>query len=137
MGRAERAALLAGAQLAACAAPEVRVPAPWGRPVAGTDSLQFRDVHAVDAETAYLLSIGSGADSRIYRTDDGGRSWNLQWTIPDGRPYSFSQSTSRWRVICRFIAAIDSMSGISLGQTSTQFIDLAQLAIPPGPMSAS
>lgn len=43
--------------------------------VPGADSLQFRDVHTVDAETAYLLSIGNGTDSRIYRTDDAGASW--------------------------------------------------------------
>ena len=28
--------------------------------VPGADTLQFRDVHAVDANTAYLLSIGNG-----------------------------------------------------------------------------
>src|SRR5687768_1591232 len=28
--------------------------------VPGADSLQFRDVHAVNANTAYLLSIGNG-----------------------------------------------------------------------------
>ncbi len=54
--------------------------------VAGADSLQFRDVHAVDSTTAYLLSIGPGSQSRIYRTQDGGRNWDLQWTNsePDG-----------------------------------------------------
>jgi photosystem II stability/assembly factor-like uncharacterized protein len=55
--------------------------------VAGAESLQFRDVHAVDAETAYLLSIGNGPDSRIYRTDDGGRSWALQFQADDERAF--------------------------------------------------
>jgi photosystem II stability/assembly factor-like uncharacterized protein len=45
--------------------------------VAGADSLQFRDAHGVDARTAYLLSIGNGPQSRIYRTDDAGESWTL------------------------------------------------------------
>ncbi|HEY9227146.1 MAG TPA: hypothetical protein VIP11_10895, partial [Gemmatimonadaceae bacterium] len=40
--------------------------------VPGADSLQFRDVHAVDANTAYLLSIGDGNQSRIYKTTDAG-----------------------------------------------------------------
>ena len=44
------------------------------------DTLQFRDVHAISAETAWLLAAGPGEMSRIYRTDDGGRSWQLQWT---------------------------------------------------------
>jgi photosystem II stability/assembly factor-like uncharacterized protein len=45
--------------------------------VAGADSLQFRDAHGIDASTAYLLSIGNGPQSRIYRTSDGGTSWTL------------------------------------------------------------
>jgi photosystem II stability/assembly factor-like uncharacterized protein len=51
--------------------------------VAGADSLQFRDVHAVDANTAYLLSIGNGPQSRIYKTTDAGKHWMLQITNPD------------------------------------------------------
>jgi photosystem II stability/assembly factor-like uncharacterized protein len=51
--------------------------------VSGADSLQFRDVHAVDAKTAYLLSIGNGPSSRIYKTTDAGKSWTLQITNPD------------------------------------------------------
>src|SRR6202008_2061757 len=48
--------------------------------VPGADSLQFRDVHAVDANTAYLLSIGNGPQSRIYKTTDAGQTWKLQFT---------------------------------------------------------
>jgi len=47
--------------------------------VPGADSLQFRDVHALDAETAWLLSAGPGEASRIYHTRDGGRSWTEQF----------------------------------------------------------
>jgi photosystem II stability/assembly factor-like uncharacterized protein len=46
--------------------------------VAGADTLQFRDVHGVSADIAYLLSAGSGALSRIYKTTDGGLHWILQ-----------------------------------------------------------
>lgn len=55
--------------------------------VPGADSLQFRDVHAVDGETAWLLSIGNGPDSRIYRTRDGGRTWELQFQAADERAF--------------------------------------------------
>ncbi|MCZ6915379.1 MAG: hypothetical protein O7I93_01270 [Gemmatimonadetes bacterium] len=48
--------------------------------VPGPDTLQFRDVHAVDAQTAYLLSAGPGDMSRIYKTTDGGEHWTLQFT---------------------------------------------------------
>src|SRR6478672_4493965 len=51
--------------------------------VPGADSLQFRDVHAVDASTAYLLSIGNGSQSRIYKTTDAGATWSRQYTNPD------------------------------------------------------
>jgi photosystem II stability/assembly factor-like uncharacterized protein len=48
--------------------------------VPGADSLQFRDAHGVDASTAYLLSIGNGSQSRIYRTLDAGANWTLVFT---------------------------------------------------------
>ena len=56
------------------------------RVVSGADTLQFRDVDAFGAHTAYLLSSGPGALSRIYRTDDGGDTWDLQFLNdhPDG-----------------------------------------------------
>ena len=47
------------------------------------DSLQFRDVFALDESTAWILSAGPGELSRIYRTDDGGAHWSLQWTNPE------------------------------------------------------
>lgn len=51
--------------------------------VAGADTLQFRDVHGVGADTAFLMSAGTGALSRIYRTTDGGRTWSLRHTNAD------------------------------------------------------
>src|SRR5690349_1885460 len=52
----------------------------WGaRTVAGASDLDFRDIHAVDADTASLLSIGAGEKSRIYKTTDGGTTWALQF----------------------------------------------------------
>ena len=62
--------------------------------VPGADSLQFRDVHAVDANTAYLLSIGDGPQSRIYKTTNGGASWSLQFTNQD--PKGFYDCLSFW-----------------------------------------
>lgn len=51
--------------------------------VPGADTLQFRDVHAVSADTAILMSAGTGELSRVYRTMDGGKSWELLHTNPD------------------------------------------------------
>jgi photosystem II stability/assembly factor-like uncharacterized protein len=62
--------------------------------VPGADSLQFRDVHAVDANTAYLLSIGNGPQSRIYKTTDGGQNWTLQYTNTE--PQGFYDCFDFW-----------------------------------------
>ena len=62
--------------------------------VAGADTLQFRDVHALDARTAWLLAAGTGELSRIYRTDDAGATWSLQWTNPE--PEGFYDCLDFW-----------------------------------------
>ena len=41
--------------------------------------LDFRDIEAVDADTAYVMSSGNGRKSRIYKTVDGGKTWKLQY----------------------------------------------------------
>jgi photosystem II stability/assembly factor-like uncharacterized protein len=48
--------------------------------VKGAHDLDFRDVEAFDAQTAILMSAGSGGLSRIYKTTDGGRNWKLCYT---------------------------------------------------------
>jgi photosystem II stability/assembly factor-like uncharacterized protein len=47
------------------------------------DSLQFRDVHALDAERAWLLAAGPGAKSGIFHTLDGGVSWTRVFANAD------------------------------------------------------
>ena len=47
--------------------------------VPDAEKLDFRDVEAFDASTAFLLSIGNGESSRIYKTTDGGTTWKLQF----------------------------------------------------------
>ena len=59
-----------------------------------TADLDFRDVHAVDASTAYLLSIGQGPLSRIYKTADGGVSWALSHQNRD--PNGFLDAIAFW-----------------------------------------
>ena len=58
-----------------------RIPAPGG------DSLQFRDLHAVDSAVAWLLAAGPGERSRIYHTRDGGRSWTAQFVNRDSSAF--------------------------------------------------
>ena len=69
------------------------------------DTLQFRDIHAQDADVAWLLSIGTGPASRVYRTTDGGETWREVFTSsideaffdcfdfwPDGGGIAFSDA---------------------------------------------
>ncbi len=55
--------------------------------VPGAETLDFRDVQGVDADTAYLLSIGKGASSRIYKTVDGGAHWTLSLQNTDAEGF--------------------------------------------------
>lgn len=64
------------------------------RPVQTLDSLQFRDVHAFDAQRAVILSAGPGDQSRIYRTTDGGETWTLSWTNEE--PEGFYDCLDFW-----------------------------------------
>ena len=62
--------------------------ASWRRlMVPDADKLDFRDVDAVDARTAYILSIGNGDASRIYKTSDGGATWTLQFRNDDPKAF--------------------------------------------------
>lgn len=55
------------------------------RPVPDAEDLDFRDVDAMSATVAHVLSIGPGAASRIYATTDGGATWTERFrnTDPD------------------------------------------------------
>ncbi len=70
--------------------------------VPGAGKLDFRDVEAFDANTAYLLSIGEGENSRVYKTTDGGKSWRLQFQ--NTNPKAFFDALAFW----------DSKNGIAM-----------------------
>jgi len=54
----------------------------------GTQSLQFRDVEAFDADHAVIMSVGANpSDFRIYVTADGGQHWAL--TFVNAEPAAF------------------------------------------------
>jgi photosystem II stability/assembly factor-like uncharacterized protein len=69
--------------------------ATWNRMTVPADAaLDFRDVDAIDERTAYLLSIGNGSASRIYKTVDAGTNWVLQFQNDD--PRVFLDAMSFW-----------------------------------------
>jgi Uncharacterized protein related to plant photosystem II stability/assembly factor len=55
----------------------------WKRlTVHGGEQLDFRGIVAFDGSTAYLMASGEGEKSRIYKTSNGGASWELQYSDP-------------------------------------------------------
>ena len=58
------------------------------------EALDFRDVDAIDAQTAYVLSIGTGPASRIYKTTDAGATWTMQFKSDDEK--AFLDAMSFW-----------------------------------------
>jgi photosystem II stability/assembly factor-like uncharacterized protein len=76
--------------------------------VAGAEKLDFRDVDAINDTTAYILSIGTGPASRIYKTTDAGATWTLQFTNED--PRGFFDAMAFWDAN-RGLAFGDSIDG--------------------------
>jgi len=60
----------------------------WARlPVPDAAELDFRDIDALDERTAWILSIGPGDASRIYKTADAGATWTLQFRNEDPQAF--------------------------------------------------
>jgi photosystem II stability/assembly factor-like uncharacterized protein len=68
--------------------------ATWQKLNVTDEALDFRDVDAIDASTAYVLSIGNGPSSRIYKTTDAGKTWQLQFKNDDQK--AFLDAMSFW-----------------------------------------
>lgn len=71
--------------------------------VPGAAELDFRDVEAFGPDVAFVLAAGEGEKSRVYKTTDGGKTWQLQFTNPD--PAGFFDALAFW----------DETHGIALG----------------------
>jgi photosystem II stability/assembly factor-like uncharacterized protein len=80
----------------------------WQPQTVTSDRLDFRDVNAIDARTAYALSIGNGPASRIYKTTDAGATWTLQHTNQD--PKGFLDAMAFWDAT-HGVAVGDSVNG--------------------------
>ena len=61
--------------------------ATWQKLSVTDETLDFRDIDAVDPQTAYLLSIGNGPASRIYKTTDAGKTWTMQFKAGDEKVF--------------------------------------------------
>jgi len=80
--------------------------------VPGAEALQFRDVQAFSASVAYLMSIGTSGDPtdfRIYKTEDAGATWTIQFE--NQNPNAFYDGFAFWTPQ-RGIAHSDSVNGV-------------------------
>ena len=59
----------------------------WQKLSVTTDVLDFRDIDAMDSETAYVLAAGNGPASRIYKTTDAGKTWTMQFKSEDSKVF--------------------------------------------------
>ena len=63
-------------------------------PVPGAEAYDFRDIEAFDANTAIVMGAGPGAASRMYRTRDGGATWQL--LVVNQEPEGFWDAMAFW-----------------------------------------
>lgn len=77
------------------------------RPVPAAEALDFRDVDALDAMTALVLSIGNGEASRIYRTTDGGATWDERFRNTDPQAFFDAMAFGDARHGVAFSDAVD------------------------------
>jgi len=66
----------------------------WEKLSVTADVLDFRDIDAIDTQTACVLAIGNGPASRIYKTTDAGKTWTMQFKNED--PKAFFDAMSFW-----------------------------------------
>ena len=84
--------------------------------VPDAEKLDFRDIDAVDERTAFVLSIGPGEQSRIYKTSDAGATWIEQFVNRD--PKAFFDAMAFWDAK-RGVAVSDSVDGQFVILTTT------------------
>ena len=83
--------------------------ATWLRlPNPTADRLDFRDIDAMSEDSAYVLGIGAGTLSRIYKTTNRGMTWVLQFANAD--PAIFLDAMAFWDAE-HGIAVSDSVKG--------------------------
>jgi len=100
--------------------------------VPGADTLDFRDIHAVSDQIAFLLSIGPGESSRIYKTVNAGRNWSLQFV--NRTPRAFFDAFSFWDANHGFAVGDEVDGRLTLIRTSDggrHWVEIPRKALPP------
>ena len=73
--------------------------------------LDFRDIDAVSETTAYVMSIGNGEASRIYKTEDAGAHWTLQLANKDPKIFLDAMAFSSAAAGVAFSDSVDGQLG--------------------------
>jgi photosystem II stability/assembly factor-like uncharacterized protein len=60
------------------------------------EKLDFRGIQAADASHAIVMSSGPGDQSRLYKTDDGCKSWKMLFKNPDSPEGFFDSFFADW-----------------------------------------
>jgi photosystem II stability/assembly factor-like uncharacterized protein len=83
----------------------------------GAEKLDFRAIQAFDENTAIVMSIGKGDQSRLYKTVDGCQSWKLVTTnsAPDG----FWDSMKLWTPNDGFLAGDQVDGNVTLMESTS------------------
>jgi photosystem II stability/assembly factor-like uncharacterized protein len=106
--------------------------ATWQQLIVTPDRVDFRDIDAIDARTAYVLSIGNGPASRIYKTEDAGVTWTLQFKNED--PKAFFDAMSFWDAAHGIVIG-DSIEGkfclLTTENGGKSWVRVAESALPP------
>ena len=99
-------------------------------PVPGDSTRQWRDLHAVDAQTVYLMSAGTGAASTIVVTRDGGAHWETAFTNSDATGFydclAFFSPTEGFA----FSDAVDGRNPVALTRDGVHW-SVARELLPP------
>jgi photosystem II stability/assembly factor-like uncharacterized protein len=61
--------------------------ASWQQVRITDETLDFRDIDAIEGNIVYVLSIGNGAASRVYKTVDSGKTWSEQFRASDAKVF--------------------------------------------------
>lgn len=102
----------------------------WTHHVVPGDAPELRDVHAVDARTAYVLAVTEPA--RILRTTDGGATWDELYRSPHAAAFLDSFAFFDDRRACAFGDPIDGVFLVLRTEDAgAEWQEVPATAIPP------
>ena len=94
-------------------------------------TLDFRDIDAISADVASILSIGPGAASRLYKTRDGGATWTLQLANTDPKVFLDAMAFRGEQLGVAFSDSADGVFAIFMTSDGTSWTRVPADRLPP------